>query len=96
MYVDSRVTTLSDGVDHEVLNHSVLNVTGPMTMAAADLFHGYGYGNVPGTKRSAGIRYVSHFLQASWDTDEGQWIGPAVEVEGTGTAPPLEAPILLE
>jgi hypothetical protein len=33
----------------------------------------------------------SHYLAAGWDTDEGQRIGAAVEIEGGG-ALPLGAP----
>jgi hypothetical protein len=35
----------------------------------------------------AGFRAVSHYMAASWDTDTGQRIGAAYEVEGGGPAP---------
>jgi hypothetical protein len=38
----------------------------------------------------AGFRGISHMMIAGWDTDAGQRIGPAVEVEGGGG--PLDAP----
>ena len=31
-----------------------------------------------------GYKLVSHAMQAAWTTDSGQWIGPAVEIEGNG------------
>ena len=31
---------------------------------------------------SPGRRYAAYSMQAEWDTDEGQWIGPAAEMEG--------------
>jgi len=40
----------------------------------------------------AGSRYISHAMQAQWDTDAGQFIGPAYEVEGGGSTPPPPPP----
>lgn len=38
----------------------------------------------------SGFQAVSHYLAASWDTDAGQRIGAAVEIEGGGdTTPPI-------
>ena len=39
-------------------------------------------------------RYYSHVMMAAWDTDNGQWIGPAPEMEGGGgpIPPPLPPP----
>ncbi len=39
----------------------------------------------------AGWNGLSHFVLATYATDTGQMIGPAVEVEGGGTAPPPPA-----
>ena len=35
-----------------------------------------------------GYRELSHVMQASWDTDSGQTIGPAYEIEGSGGGQP--------
>lgn len=35
-------------------------------------------------KTCGGSRYVSHAMQAQWDSDQGQLIGPAYEIEGDG------------
>ena len=43
------------------------------------------YPGYPGT-RCTGTRFVSHSMQAQWDTDNGQWIGPAYEIEGGGSS----------
>jgi len=40
----------------------------------------------------AGSRYISHAMQAQWDTDSGQFIGPAYEVEGGGSTTPPPPP----
>lgn len=39
-----------------------------------------------------GWRAASHFMIAGWDTDTGQRIGPAIEVEGPGALDPPGAP----
>lgn len=35
----------------------------------------------------AGHKWFSHAMQAEWDVDKGQYIGPAVEIEGDGAVP---------
>jgi len=35
--------------------------------------------------KCAGFAAVSHFMAVGWDTDEGQRIGPAYEIEGSGS-----------
>jgi len=39
-------------------------------------------------KTCGGSRYISHAMQAQWDSDQGQFIGPAYEVEGGASSPP--------
>ena len=49
-----------------------------------DWYHGEQGGGGP----AIGAGYFSHFMQASWATDSGQWIGAASEVEGGAAAAP--------
>lgn len=39
-----------------------------------------------------GSRYISHAIQAQWDSDSNQLIGPAYEIEGGGGSPPPPPP----
>ena len=51
---------------------------------------------------TSGYHYVSHGMIAAWDTDAGQFIGAAAEVEGGGggnpppAATPPAAPVLMD
>lgn len=79
IYVDARVNKVNGGSVHELLNHGPVNPGQRLSLASADLYHGQGSGPV-------GTRYISHFMQAAWSTNNGQWIGPAAEIE-TGGGP---------
>jgi cysteine-rich repeat protein len=46
------------------------------------IVNAYNQGNPPSTPCVNPARLISHGMQAEWDTDAGQWIGPACEVEG--------------
>jgi hypothetical protein len=88
IYVDARVNVLKQGTTHQVINHGPVNPGQSLSLAAADIYHGQGTG-------ARGARYLSHFMQASWTSNNDQWIGPAYEIEGgTGstTSPPETDP----
>ncbi len=85
--VDSYITTLSDGQTYEVIDAALYpDGAGALTRLAVNMFHGQGY-------QPEGTRYVSHMMVAGWDTDTGQYIGAASEIEGGGdTGPPTSSP----
>lgn len=97
IYVDTKLKALATGTEHVILNHGPVNPGQALSLAAADIFHGQGIG-------PRGSRFLSHFMQAAFSSNNGQWIGAAHEVEGGGDvsqvvpppAPePLQPPILL-
>jgi hypothetical protein len=98
---EAKITTLSDGVEHYAEQSVSWSPGTPMRdWSGGDLYHGQGQGG-------KGTEWVSHFMQASFTSDSGQWIGAAYEVEGGNgevvvTEPPpppppasLEPPVLL-
>lgn len=91
IYVDTKIKALRTGVESVKLNHGPINPGQGLSLASADIFHGQGSGPV-------GSRFISHFMQAAWSTDAGQWIGSAYEVESGseggqgGTTPPTPTP----
>lgn len=88
---EAKITSLRDGVDHYSEQGRFWNPgSGMQAYTAGDLFHGQGQGGI-------GTEWISHFMQASWTTNQGEWIGAAYEIEGDGPPagnPPLP-PILL-
>ncbi len=91
VYTEARMTMLSDGDVYAARQGNRTNMGnfgGGQT--GADLYHGQG--SVGGY----GGYYISHFMQASWSSDSGQWIGAATEIEsgggGGGVTPPPPAP----
>lgn len=71
------------------------------SIIGGDVFHGQGSGPL-------GHESLSHFMQATWPTDAGQWIGASTEFEGGagggtggatggtgGASTPISAPVLL-
>lgn len=88
----AKVTSLRDGVDHYSEQNRFWNPgSGMQTFTAGDLFHGQGQGGI-------GTEWISHFMQASWTTNQNQWIGAASEIEGDYEPPvgnPPQPPILL-
>lgn len=87
VYTEARMTMLSDGDVYSARQGNRTNMGnfgGGQT--GADLYHGQGpIGGLGGY-------YISHFMQASWSSDSGQWIGAANEIEsgggGGGVTPP--------
>jgi len=83
---EANVRTLKDGVDHYGNQGRLWNPgTGMKADSAGDLYHGQGQGG-------KGTEWISHFMQASWTTNQGQWIGAAYEIEGGGGSPPPDPP----
>lgn len=89
--IAGNIHTLWDGVDHHGDSAAERGYTTnpgvPMRAdTAGDLFHGQGRGG-------KGKEWISHFMQASWTTDDNQWIGAAYEVEGGKGGPPPPPPL---
>lgn len=76
--IEGRITALGTGKDEIRTTSSSLWNPGTGfggTVIGGDVFHGQGSGPI-------GKQYLTHFIQAAWSTNQGQWIGPACEVEG--------------
>ena len=93
IYTEARITTLSNGDVYEASQPRTplinMGSFGDPSPTGADLYHGQG--SIGGL----GDYYISHFMEAVWSTDGGQWIGAASEIEGGGGPLPLSPPILL-
>lgn len=77
VYVEAQIKVLSTGNTYTLgPTATSSSVGGPLTNFAGDLYHGQGAGTHDGDLN------ISHFMQASWTTDSGQWIGASYEVEG--------------
>lgn len=81
--IEVRITPLSTGISETKDNGTVatpVNFSGAMGQFAesfsADIFHGQGTGGDTGEK------WISHFMEAHFPTNSGQWIGAACEIEG--------------
>ncbi len=91
IYVDTKLKALSTGVESVQINHGPVNPGQGLSLVSADIFHGQGSG-------PTGSRFLSHFMQAAFSSNNGQWIGAAYEVEGGGgggggsSPPPAPAP----
>jgi len=82
-YADVRVTHLASGAEAHKRTESA-----PYSNA-----HYYQVVNVWNNLSGPGaMREFSHFMEASWSNDAGQWIGPASELEGNAPPPPPPPP----
>ncbi len=76
------VETIIDGTEeaNNIYTATSATATGvpPLTGLGGDMYHGQ-TDHVDGPQ---GHRYMSYFMVAAWDTDSGQFIGAACEVEG--------------
>ena len=97
VYAEGRVVQLSTGrstyyFDPDGPVPQTVGGTDHTRMFLLNLFRQFN-SNIPGENHACrGTRYFSHVMQAQWDNDDGQWIGPAYEIEGSDNPVELGPP----